>query len=227
MQPTDVVVITGASSGIGLATAQAFARRGAKLVLAARGAESLEDAAEECRRLGADAIAVPTDVSDEPSVERLAAAAIAEFGCIDVWVGAASVYSYGTFERTPAEVFRKIVETNLLGQVSGARAALPRFREQGSGTLILVGSVYSKVTSPYVSPYIAASSGSWASARSWDRKCGAAASGCARCCPPPWIHRSTSTPRTTRARECTRFPPWSTPAAWRGQLCDSSYDRAL
>ncbi len=159
MQPTDVVVITGASSGIGLATAQAFARRGAKLVLAARGAESLEDAAEECRRLGADAIAVPTDVSDEPSVERLAAAAIAEFGCIDVWVGAASVYSYGTFERTPAEVFRKIVETNLLGQVSGARAALPRFREQGSGTLILVGSVYSKVTSPYVSPYIAAKFG--------------------------------------------------------------------
>jgi NAD(P)-dependent dehydrogenase (short-subunit alcohol dehydrogenase family) len=152
----DVVVITGASSGIGRACALAFARRGARLVLAARSESSLQDVASECRACGAEAIVVRTDVGDDAQVRQLAAEAIAAFGRIDVWVGAASAFAYGTFEATPPEVFRQVVQTGLFGQVNGARAVLPRFRAQRGGTLILVGSVYSKVTSPYVSAYVTA-----------------------------------------------------------------------
>jgi short-subunit dehydrogenase len=151
-----VVVITGASSGIGRASALRFARLKARLVLAARNEESLDDVAAQCRQRGSDVLVVPTDVSDESQMEALAAAAAARFGRIDVWVGAASAFSYGTFERTPPEVFRQVVETTLFGQVHGARAVLPYFRAQGGGTLILLGSVYSRISSPYVSAYVAA-----------------------------------------------------------------------
>jgi NAD(P)-dependent dehydrogenase (short-subunit alcohol dehydrogenase family) len=150
-----VVVITGASSGIGRATALRFAGQGARLVLAARGEPSLIDVALQCRERGGEALVVPTDVSDESQVKALAGAAVARFGRIDVWVGAASVFSYGTFERTPPDVFRQVIETGLFGQVYSARAVLPQFRQQGGGILILVGSVYSRVTSPYVSAYVA------------------------------------------------------------------------
>jgi short-subunit dehydrogenase len=153
--PSGVVVITGASSGIGRATAHAFARAGARLVLAARSAQSLDEVAAECRDLGAEALVVPTDVTDEEQVGELVRAAVARHGRLDVWVGNASVYGYGTFERTPGEVFRQIIETNLMGQTYGVRAVLPQFRAQGAGTLVLVGSVYSKVSSPYVSAYVA------------------------------------------------------------------------
>jgi short-subunit dehydrogenase len=149
-----VVVITGASSGIGRATAHAFAERGNSLVLAARGEAALREVVAECERRGAAALAVPTDVGDEAQVEALAAAAVERFGRLDVWVGNASVFSYGTVEQTPSAVFREVLETNLLGQVYGARAALPHFRAQGSGVLVVVSSLYGKVTSPYLSPYI-------------------------------------------------------------------------
>jgi NAD(P)-dependent dehydrogenase (short-subunit alcohol dehydrogenase family) len=154
-----VVVITGASSGIGRATALGFARTGARLVLAARSTESLEAVAAECRKRGSEVLTVRTDVSDESAVHALAEEAAAGFGRIDVWVGAASVFSYGTFERTPPEVFRQVLETTLFGQVYGARAVLPHFRRQGGGTLILVGSVYSRITTPYVSAYAASKHG--------------------------------------------------------------------
>ncbi len=156
----DVVVITGASSGIGRATAHTFAGRGARLVLASRSQSSLEEVAAECTEHGAQEVLVmPTNVSDENQVLALVNAAVQTFGRIDVWVGAASVYSYGTVEQTPSQVFRQILETNLLGQVYTARALLPQFRVQGLGTLIVVASVYSKITSPYVSPYIASKFG--------------------------------------------------------------------
>ncbi|MCU1634588.1 MAG: hypothetical protein JWM61_3240 [Micrococcaceae bacterium] len=148
------VVITGASSGIGRATARLFAKDGAQLVLAGRDEGTLEAVAAECRGRGATAISVRTDVSSEADVDRLAEAAIERFGRIDVWVGNASLYSFGTFEQTPSEVFDRLIAVNLLGQVYGARAALRVFRSQGRGVLVSVASVYSRITSPLVSPYV-------------------------------------------------------------------------
>lgn len=154
MGEVTTVVITGASSGIGRATARLFAADGARLVLAARDGDTLEDVAAECRDRGAVVITVPTDVSSEAEVDRLAAAAVERFGGIDVWVGNASLYSFGTFEQTPSEVFDRLIAVNLSGQVYGARAALRVFRSQGTGVLVSVASVYSRITSPLVSPYV-------------------------------------------------------------------------
>jgi NAD(P)-dependent dehydrogenase (short-subunit alcohol dehydrogenase family) len=148
------VVITGATSGIGYAAAQEFARRGARLALAARDAEQLEAVRAECGRIGAAALAVPTDVADEDAVERLAAAAEREYGRIDTWVNNAGVIAYGDFEAIPSETFRRVVDTNFLGQVHGARAALRRFRRQKVGVLINLSSVWGRVTTPLASPYV-------------------------------------------------------------------------
>ncbi len=151
-----VVVITGASSGIGRVAAHRFAQCGDDVVLAARSETTLHEVADECRARGGRALPVPTDVSDERAVHQLAQRAVHEFGRIDVWVNAAAVWSYGRFEDTPAHVFRKVVDTTLFGQVHGARAALPHFRAQGHGVLVNVGSLYGRVSSPYVSPYVTA-----------------------------------------------------------------------
>jgi short-subunit dehydrogenase len=150
-----VVVITGASSGIGRAAAYAFAARGAKLVLAARSARTLAEVAGECQQRGGRAVAVPTDVSDETAVQALARRAVEEFGRIDAWVNAAAVWSYGRFEDTPGPVFRQIVDTTLFGQVYAARAVLPQFRSQGHGVLVNIASLYGRLSAPYVSPYVA------------------------------------------------------------------------
>lgn len=154
MVRTRTVVITGASSGIGRAAARLFADEGANLVLAGRDAETLEPVAAECEARGASVIGVPTDVAVEADVLRLADAAVERFGRIDVWVGNASLYSFGTFEQTPSDAFDRVLDVNLRGQVYGARAALRVFRRQGSGVLISVASLYSRITSPLVGPYI-------------------------------------------------------------------------
>lgn len=152
--PGAVVVVTGASSGIGRAAAAACAARGARVVLAARPSPALEKAAAECRDAGGQAVAVPTDVADNLAVDKLAARAVEEFGRIDVWINDAAVMAYGPFEDVPADVHRRVIETNLLGQIHGVRAVLPVFRRQEAGILINMGSLYGKMTSPYVSAYV-------------------------------------------------------------------------
>src|SRR5579864_3957193 len=148
-----VVVITGASSGIGRAAAQEFARRGASVVLAARNKRRLKDAAEECEELGGSALVVPTDVTVEEEVEELARQAVDNFGAIDVWVNNAGVGLYARFVDSPADDFRRVLETNLFGCIYGSRAALLQFERQGRGVLINVSSQVALGGIPYSSAY--------------------------------------------------------------------------
>ncbi len=150
-----VVVITGASSGIGRATAIGFARQGAAVVLAARREWALREIAESCERLGVPTLVVPTDTTDEDAVRALVQAALERFGRIDVWVNNAGVGLYARFEDTPAADFRKVIETNFFGYVHGARAVLPHFYRQGHGVLINNASIMARVPGPYVSAYAA------------------------------------------------------------------------
>jgi short-subunit dehydrogenase len=149
-----VVVITGASSGIGRATALEFARRGAFVVGAARSADTLQEVIEACQRLGSRSLAIPTDMTDPDAVQALAQQAAASYGRIDVWVNNAAVTLFGRLEETPLDAYRRVIDTNILGYVHGARAVLPYFREQGEGVLINVSSVAGKIGQPYTSAYI-------------------------------------------------------------------------
>jgi short-subunit dehydrogenase len=150
-----VVVIVGASSGIGRAAALAFAREGAELVLAARDAPALDDVVGECTDLGTRAVAVPTDMTDEVDVASLRRRAVELHGGIDVWVNDAAVYMIGRFEETPPEAFKAVLDTNVMGVVIGAREAIAQFRGQRHGTLINVGSSAGKVPYALASAYCA------------------------------------------------------------------------
>lgn len=150
-----VIVITGASSGIGRATALLLAKKGAHVVLAARREDPLEELAAECEAHGVQALGVPTDVADAASVRRLAEAAVHAFGHFDGWVNNAGVYMLGGLEETPDEAFRQLMEINFFGTVSGSRAALGQFRRQGYGTLVNVSSTFGAVPAPYLSAYVA------------------------------------------------------------------------
>ncbi|WP_431920842.1 SDR family NAD(P)-dependent oxidoreductase [Micromonospora wenchangensis] len=150
-----VVVVTGATSGIGRAAAREFAGRGDRLVLAARSPVSLAEVRRECHDAGAERVrTVPTDVTDPDALDALADTAEREFGRIDVWVHTAAVMAYGRFEELPAQVFDQVVRTDLLGAAGVVRVALHRFRAAGGGTLILTGSVLGHVTAPYMSGYV-------------------------------------------------------------------------
>ncbi|MGW0364527.1 SDR family NAD(P)-dependent oxidoreductase [Streptomyces sp. NPDC002990] len=152
-----VVVITGASSGIGRATALACARRGAKVVLAARSEESLRAVAAQCdaAHRQAEGFAVPTDVTDAAAVDALAEAAVSRYGRIDVWVNAAAVGIFGRFDQTPPADLRRLLDVNLMGAVYGARAAVPVMRRQRRSLLIDVSSMLGGVVqAPYMSGYV-------------------------------------------------------------------------
>ncbi|SDB30487.1 SDR family oxidoreductase [Belnapia rosea] len=157
--PNAVTVITGASSGIGKATALAFAREGARLVLAARRPEALEDTARACQALGAEAIAIPTDVSDEAQVEALARAAIERFGRIDVWFNNVGTGVFGPYWEAASGLQRKVVEINLIGTMQGSAAALPHFLRQGGGVLINMCSMGGWSPTPFAASYAASKFG--------------------------------------------------------------------
>jgi short-subunit dehydrogenase len=149
-----VVVLTGASSGLGRAAAVEFAARGCWLVLAARRADALEETARLCRNAGGGATVVPTDVTREDHVARLADAALAVAGRIDVWVNDAGVTLFARIDEGPFEDHRRVIETNLYGPMYAARAVLPIFRRQRHGVLINVGSILGRVAQPYVPSYV-------------------------------------------------------------------------
>ena len=154
-----VVVITGASSGIGRAAARRFAERKCRLVVAARRSQPLDQAVRECAALGGEAIAVQVDVSDPESMENLSRRAVETYGRIDVWVNNAGVSLLARVDEGPLEAHRKVIETNLLGCLYGARLAVRIFRKQGRGVLINVSSATGYVGQPYMSAYVASKFG--------------------------------------------------------------------
>ncbi|MCW2873024.1 SDR family oxidoreductase [Actinacidiphila oryziradicis] len=139
-RPGQVVVITGASGGIGRATAQAFAARGAKVALLARGETGLAGAAHDVEEAGGQALQVPTDMADPDQVDAAAARTEQEFGPIDVWVNVAFTSVFGQFTDITAEEYKRVTEVNYLGYVYGTMAALTRMQPRDSGTIVQVGS---------------------------------------------------------------------------------------
>jgi NAD(P)-dependent dehydrogenase (short-subunit alcohol dehydrogenase family) len=148
-------LITGASSGIGLATALRLAREGANLTLVARAPDALDAARAACERAGGAVLVVPADVRDPRAVERALDAAVDRFGLVDGVVHSAAVAAFGRFEDMPADVFASTIATNLFGTAIVARASLRRFREQGHGRLVVLSSALGSLVMPWMSPYIA------------------------------------------------------------------------
>jgi NAD(P)-dependent dehydrogenase (short-subunit alcohol dehydrogenase family) len=152
-----IVLITGASSGIGRASALRFAGNGAVVVLVARGRESLEAAAAEAREAGAaDAVVCPADVIDAEAVQAVVDGVVARFGRIDVVVHSAQVMAYGRIEEVPREVYERVVDTALHGTANVARSVLPVYRRQEEGHLVVVSSLLAQVATPLMGSYIAA-----------------------------------------------------------------------
>lgn len=150
------VVITGASAGVGRATARAFARRGWRVGLIARGAAGLEGARRDVERLGGAALVLPADVADAAAVERAADRAAAAWGSIEVWINNAMATLFAPFDQTTPDEYRRATEVTYLGQVYGTRAALKHMRRRDCGVILHVGSALAYRGIPLQSAYCGA-----------------------------------------------------------------------
>ena len=155
-RPTQVVVITGGTAGVGRATARAFARRGAHIGILARGRTGLEATKKDVEALGGKAVTVRGDVSNPEDVERLAEETEAAFGPVDVWVNNAMVGVIATLWEMEPEEYRRVTEVTYLGQVYGTMTALKRMRPRNRGTIVLVGSALAYRGIPLQSAYCGA-----------------------------------------------------------------------
>jgi NAD(P)-dependent dehydrogenase (short-subunit alcohol dehydrogenase family) len=153
---SDTVVITGASAGVGRATARAFAREGASLALLARDSEGLDAAVKEVEARGGGAIAIPLDVADAVAVDRAADAVEAEFGSIDVWVNSAMASVFSPVHELTAEEVRRVTEVTYLGSVHGTLSALRCMRARSRGTIVQVSSALAHRSIPLQAAYCGA-----------------------------------------------------------------------
>jgi len=149
------VVITGASSGVGLAAAEAFASEGCNIVIVARGQEGVDKAVAYCRGLNVLAVGVCADMSVAEDVERIAQEALKINGKIDIWVNNAGVMASGKFEEIPLEIHQQVIKTNLFGYMHGAYNAIKNFKKQNEGVLINNISIGGFMPAPYSSVYSA------------------------------------------------------------------------
>lgn len=148
-----VVAVVGASSGIGRSTALEFAKRGAKLAVAARTQSGLSSLVDEINQFGGEAIAIPADVASFEQVQTIADKTVEHYGRLDTWVHLAATSVFAPFEKVTPEEFRRVIEVNLMGQVYGAMVALPHLRREGRGALIHVSSVEARRSLPLQSSY--------------------------------------------------------------------------
>jgi NAD(P)-dependent dehydrogenase (short-subunit alcohol dehydrogenase family) len=155
----EVVVITGASAGVGRATARAFGKHGALVGLLARGRDGLEGARREIEAAGGKALVLPTDVSDPQQVENAAKAVEKKFGPIDIWVNNAMVSVFSPFRQTTPEEFKRVTEVTYLGSVYGTMSALRRMLPRDRGAIVQVGSALAYRSIPLQSAYCGAKSG--------------------------------------------------------------------
>jgi NADP-dependent 3-hydroxy acid dehydrogenase YdfG len=153
---SDVVVITGASGGVGRATARRFAEDGAKIALLARGEAGLEATAREIEERGGKALVLPTDVADPDQVEAAAEAAERELGPIDVWINDAMATIYAEFLDVEPDEYRRATDVTYHGMVWGTKAALKRMSERNRGTIVQVGSALAFRGIPLQAPYCGA-----------------------------------------------------------------------
>ncbi|OBG38163.1 short-chain dehydrogenase [Mycobacterium alsense] len=152
----ETVVITGASAGIGRATAQLYGKRGANVALLARGAAGLEGASEDVEAGGGKALAIPTDVADHKAVAAAADEAEAAFGPIDTWINVAFTSVFAPFSEISPEEFKRVTEVTYLGYVYGTMAALAKMKPRDRGTVVQVGSALSQRSIPLQSAYCGA-----------------------------------------------------------------------